>query len=120
MPEIIGSPTRIETAGNMPKVVEEYFGFINSDETRVSIAHINSSPGWLGVGQRADFDEFTIVVKGTLRIEHHGGMLDVQAGQAVRVRRHEWVRYATPDEAGAECYSVCVPAFTRATVHRDY
>lgn len=120
MPEFIGSPTQIETVGNMAKIVEEYFGLINSEDSKVSVAIVNSPAGWVGLGQRPDFEEYTVVLKGSLTVEHEGGSVEVGAGQAVRTGRHEWVRYSTPGGSGAQYVAVCVPAFTRATVHRDY
>jgi ethanolamine utilization protein EutQ (cupin superfamily) len=119
MPDFIGSPTRIETIGNLPRVVEEYFGVTNSDDTKVSIAHAHSPKGWIGLGQCPDYDEFTVVLKGTLNVEYHGGVAEVGAGQAIHCHRYEWVRYSTPGETGAEYISVCHPAHTRASVHRD-
>ena len=119
MPDLIGSPTRLETPGNVPKIVEEYFGFINTDDTKLSVAYVTSPPGWIGPGQRSDFDEFTVVLKGTLQVAHRGGQIEVNAGQAIHAHRHEWIQYSTPDASGAEYFAVCIPAFTRATVHRD-
>ena len=120
MLEFIGSPTQIETPGNVAKIVEEYFGLINSGESRVSIAHVRSPAGWEGPGQCPDFDEFTIVLRGNLQVENREGVTEVEAGKAIHNHRHQWVRYSTPKETGAEYISVCLPAFTRATVHRDF
>lgn len=119
MPTLIEKPTRIEAAGTKPKVIEEYVGRVNSGEPAVSIAHMRSPAGWAEPGQTPEFDEYTLVLKGTLRVEHRGGSIDVRAGQAVLVRRGEWVRYATPGEDGAEYVAVCLPAFSPETVHRD-
>jgi len=119
MPDYIGSPTRVETVGNRPRTVDEYFGIINTEDKKVSIAHSRSPAGWIGVGQRPEYDEFTVVIKGTLKVEYAGGSVDVQAGEAIHSYRDEWIRYSTPRENGAEYYSVCVPAHTRANVHRD-
>ena len=119
MPRLIASPTRIAAAGNQPKLIDEYIGRVNSGDPQMSIAHMRSPAGWQEPGQRPEFDEFTIVLKGTLRVEHDGGMTDVQAGQAVHTLPGEWIRYSTPHEGGAEYLAVCVPAFSPATVHRD-
>lgn len=117
MPELIAQPTRIEAAGNRPKLIDEYIGRVNSKTESTSVAHMRSPAGWIEPGQRPDFDEFTIVLKGMVRVEHERGAIDVRAGQAVITRKGEWIRYSTPD--GAEYIAVCVPAFSPATVHRD-
>ena len=119
MPTLIGQPTRIEAAGNKPKLIDEYIGRVNSRHEAVSIAHMRSPPGWVEPGQTPEFDEYTLVLAGLLRVEHSGGVLDVRAGQAVLVRGGEWVRYSTPAEGGAEYVAVCLPAFAPETVHRD-
>jgi len=120
MPTHILQPTRIEAAGNKPKLIDEYVGRVNSKTTAASVAHMRSPSGWVEPGQRPEFDEFTVVVKGTLRVESESGeTLDVQAGQAVIVHAGEWVRYSTPDPEGAEYFAVCLPAFSPETVHRD-
>jgi mannose-6-phosphate isomerase-like protein (cupin superfamily) len=119
MPTLIAKPSRIEAAGNKPKIIDEHIGRVNSNTTAVSIAHMRSPGGWLEPGQTPDFEEFTVVVKGVLRVEHRGGFLDVKAGQAIITHKGEWVRYSTPSEEGAEYYAVCVPAFSLQTVHRD-
>lgn len=119
MPTLIDKPTRIEAAGNKPKLIDEYVGRVNSQTDAVSVAHMRSPDGWVEPGQRPEFDEFTVVVKGMLRVEHEGGSLDVRAGQAVVTRKGEWVRYSTPEPEGAEYFAVCLPAFSPATVHRD-
>lgn len=117
MPQLIGSATRIPVPGN--KLIEEYVGRVNSSTDSASVAHMHSPSGWSEPGQRPDFDEFTVVLKGCLRVEHDAGTLDVRAGQAVITRKGEWVRYSTPEPEGAEYIAVCVPAFSPATVHRD-
>jgi mannose-6-phosphate isomerase-like protein (cupin superfamily) len=119
MPTLIEGPTRIEAAGNKPKRINEYVGRVNTGETAVSIAHMRSPPGWVEPGQTPQFDEYTVVLKGTLRVAYRDDTLDVQAGQAVLVRRGEWVLYSTPTEEGAEYLAVCLPAFSPETVHRD-
>lgn len=119
MPTPITSPTRIQAAGNKPKLIDEFVGRVNSKDSQVSIAHMRSPEGWEEPGQTPDFDEYTIVLKGTLRVTYDGGSLDVSAGQAIIARKGEWVRYSTPDSGGAEYIAVCVPAFSMETVHRD-
>lgn len=119
MPRLIATPTRIEAAGNKPKIIDEYVGRVNSGTSGASVAHMRSPGGWQEPGQRPEFDEFTVVLRGTLRVEHEGGVLDVNAGQAVHTASGEWVRYSTPGEEGAEYIAVCVPAFSPDTVHRD-
>lgn len=118
-PTLISKPSRVEAAGNKPKLIDEYVGRVNSATEGVSVAHMRSPGGWLERGQTPDFDEFTVVLKGTLRVEHEGGHLDVQAGQAVVAHKGEWVRYSTPGEEGAEYIAVCLPAFSLETVRRD-
>lgn len=119
MPTLIAQPTRIEAAGNKPKIIEEFIGRVNSQEGRLSIARMQSPSGWEEPGQTPEFDEFTIVLRGTLRVTHRGGELDVHAGQAVITKAGEWVRYSSPQPEGAEYLAVCLPAFSPATVHRD-
>jgi mannose-6-phosphate isomerase-like protein (cupin superfamily) len=119
MPTLIAKPTRIESAGNKPKQIDEYIGRANSKHDHVSIAHMRSPGGWIEPGQTPEFDEFTIVLKGLMRVTHHGGTLDVRAGQAVVAHRSEWVQYSTPEPEGAEYIAVCIPAFSPDTVHRD-
>ena len=119
MPTFIAQPTRIEAAGNKPKLIDEYIGRVNSATSAASIAHMRSPGGWQEPGQTPEFDEFTVVLRGTLRVEHQGGSMDVAAGQAVITHRGEWVRYSTPDADGAEYIAVCLPAFGIDTVHRD-
>jgi mannose-6-phosphate isomerase-like protein (cupin superfamily) len=119
MPTLIAQPTRIQSAGNKPKLIDEYIGRVNSKTSAASVAHMRSPQGWLEPGQTPGFDEFTIVLKGMLRVEHKGGTLDVHAGQAVVAHAGEWVRYSTPNAEGAEYIAVCLPAFSMETVHRD-
>jgi mannose-6-phosphate isomerase-like protein (cupin superfamily) len=119
MPTLIAQPTRIEAAGNKPKLIDEYIGRVNSATAALSVAHMRSPGGWVEPGQSPEFDEFTVVLKGTLRVEHADGAIDVAAGQAVIAHRGEWVRYSTPGEEGAEYLAVCLPAFSMDTVHRD-
>lgn len=119
MPELIGSPSRVEAAGTRPKRIDEYVGRVNSGEARLSVAHMRSPEGWLEPGQRPEFDEYTVVLEGCVRVESEGGALDVRAGQAVLVRGGEWVRYSTPEPGGAAYVAVCLPAFSPDTVHRD-
>jgi ethanolamine utilization protein EutQ len=117
MPRIVPAPSRIPVPGN--KLLDEYIGRVNSKDTGVSIAHMRSPSGWTEPGQTPDFDEFTIVLRGSLHVESKDGTLDVQAGQAVIARRGEWVRYSTPGPDGAEYIAVCVPAFELGAAHRD-
>jgi mannose-6-phosphate isomerase-like protein (cupin superfamily) len=119
MPELIENPSRVEAAGTKPKLIDEYVGRVNTGEARVSVAHMRSPAGWLEPGQRPDFDEYTVVLEGSLRVEHEDGELEVRAGQAVLVRGGEWVRYSTPEAGGASYVAVCLPAFSPETVHRD-
>ena len=119
MPTLISQPTRIQAAGNKPKLIDEYVGRVNSNTTAASVAHMRSPQGWVEPGQTPEFDEFTIVLKGMLRVEHKTGAIDVRAGQAVIARAGEWVRYSTPEDGGAEYIAVCLPAFSMDSVHRD-
>jgi len=119
MPTLVPAPTRIASAGNKPKLIDEYVGRVNTSTEGVSIAHMRSPGGWIEPGQRPTFDEFTVVLRGLLRVEHEAGVIDVEAGQAVIVRRGEWVRYATPGEEGAEYVAVCLPAFSLEGAQRD-
>ncbi len=119
MPEFISAPTIVAAAGNKPKVIREFFGRVNSKTDAVSIARMSSPAGWIEPGQTPDFDEYTLVLGGTLRVEHERGVFDVTAGQAVLTRAGEWVRYSTPGDEGAEYVAVCLPAFSPAAVHRD-
>ena len=119
MPTFLTQPTRIQAAGTKPKLIDEYVGRVNSQTEALSVAHMRSPQGWQEPGQTPQFDEFTIVLKGMLRVRHRGGELDVRAGQAVIAHRGEWIQYSTPDEGGAEYIAVCLPAFSPQTVHRD-
>jgi mannose-6-phosphate isomerase-like protein (cupin superfamily) len=119
MPRLIGAPTVIKAAGTKPKRIEEYAGKVNSGHDAVSVARMVSPGGWQEPGQRPEFEEITVVIRGLLRVEHAGGVVDVSAGQAVVTSPGEWVRYSTPDPEGAEYVAVCLPAFSPETVHRD-
>ena len=119
MPTLIAQPMRIESAGNLPKLIEEYVGRVNTGESQLSIARMRSPAGWSEPGQRPAFDEFTLVLAGVLRVTDEGGSVDVAAGQAVVARAGEWVQYSTPDPAGAEYVAVCLPAFSPDAVNRD-
>lgn len=118
-PTLISQPTRIQAAGNKPKLIDEYIGRVNSATSGVSVAHMRSPSGWVEPGQTPEFEEFTFVLKGVLHVEHNGGSFDVSAGQAVITHPGEWVRYSTPHPDGAEYIAVCLPAFSMETVHRD-
>lgn len=118
MPTLIQSPTRIRAGGNMPKLIDEYVGRVNSQESRLSVAHMRSPQGWVEPGQTPEFEEFTIVLRGTLHVRHKDGELDVSAGQAIITHPGEWIQYSTPTEA-TEYIAICLPAFSPETVHRD-
>ena len=117
MPTLIEKPTRIDAAGTKPKTIEEFVGRVNSKTSGVSVAHMRSPAGWLEPGQTPEFDEYTLVLQGIVRVTHKAGVLDVRPGQAVIAHRGEWVQYSTPE--GADYISVCLPAFSAETVHRD-
>ncbi len=119
MPTLISQPTVVPAAGSKPKRIEEYVGQVNSGHANVSVARMVSPEGWVEPGQRPDFEEMTVVLRGLLRVEHEGGSMDVRAGQAVITRPGEWVRYSTPEAGGAEYIAICLPAFTIDAVHRD-
>ncbi|MBX7135345.1 MAG: hypothetical protein K1X67_21965 [Fimbriimonadaceae bacterium] len=119
MPKLIESATRIEAAGNAPKLIDEYFGRVNSGDPALSIAHMRSPGGWEEPGQRPEFDEYTVVLRGLLHVESEAGVIEVKAGQAIITKAGEWIRYSTPASEGAEYIAVCLPAFSPATVHRD-
>jgi quercetin dioxygenase-like cupin family protein len=119
MPTLIAAPARIESAGSKPKIIEEFVGLINTKNDALSLAHMRSPAGWEEPGQTPDFDEYTVVLRGTLRVQHSSGQIDVAAGQAVLAHRGEWVRYSTPFPHGAEYIALCLPAFSPSTVHRD-
>ena len=119
MPTLIAAPTQIAAAGNKPKIIQEFIGRVNSKTQAVSIARMQSPAGWVEPGQAPEFDEYTLVLSGRLRVEHRGGTIDVRAGQAIITHGGEWVRYSTPDPGGAEYVAICVPAFSPEHVHRD-
>ena len=119
MADLIEKPTTVAAAGNVPKVIEEFVGRVNTGTGSVSIAHMTSPGGWSEPGQRPEFDEYTIVLRGALVVEFEGGQLTVQAGQGVHTKPGEWVRYSTPGADGAEYLAVCLPAFTPQAAHRD-
>ena len=119
MPRLIERPTVISAAGNKPKQIEEYAGRVNSGHAGVSVARMVSPEGWVEPGQRPEFEEITLVLRGVLRVEHERGSLDVRAGQAIVTHPGEWVRYSSPEPGGAEYVAVCTPAFTPQSVHRD-
>jgi mannose-6-phosphate isomerase-like protein (cupin superfamily) len=119
MPKLIASPVVIQAAGNKPKIIEEFIGRVNTNTGEVSIAKMKSPEGWIEPGQTPEFDEFTIVLKGKLRVIYKQGFIDVNAGQAVHVLKGEWVQYSSPEKDGAEYIAVCLPAFSPDTVHRD-
>jgi len=119
MPRLIAQPTRVTAAGNKPKLIDEYVGRVNSGDSQLSVAHMRSPGGWVEPGQTPEFDEYTLVLRGMLRVTFRAGMLDVRAGQAVAVARGEWVQYSTPEPEGAEYVAVCLPAFGMDVVHRD-
>jgi mannose-6-phosphate isomerase-like protein (cupin superfamily) len=119
VPQIIDSPSRVQAAGTKPKLIDEFVGRVNTGEERLSVARMQSPEGWIEPGQRPEFDAYTRVIDGALRVEHEGGADDVRAGQAVVVRAGEWVRYSTPEPGGAHYVAICLPAFSPDTVHRD-
>ena len=119
MARLIDEPTVVQSAGNKPKRIEEFVGRVNTGTDGTSVARMTSPPGWVEPGQTPEFDEYTLVFRGTLRVETRQGTLDVPAGQLVHAPRGEWVRYSTPQAGGAEYVAVCVPAFSPASVHRD-
>jgi mannose-6-phosphate isomerase-like protein (cupin superfamily) len=119
MPLLISAPKVIPAAGNKPKVIEEFIGRANSGTSAVSIARMKSPGGWIEPGQTPEFDEYTVVLRGTLRVTTRSGTIDVAAGQAIITAAGEWVQYSTPESEGAEYFAVCLPAFAPETVHRD-
>lgn len=118
MPKLIERPTRVQPAGNLPKIIDEYVGRVNNRESRLSVAHMRSPAGWVEPGQTPEFEEYTIVLRGRLRVQHKDGVLEVSAGQAIVTQPGEWIQYSTPDEA-TEYIAICLPAFSMDTVHRD-
>jgi mannose-6-phosphate isomerase-like protein (cupin superfamily) len=119
MPRLIEAPAVVAAAGTKPKRIEEFAGRVNSGHAAVSVARMISPSGWQEPGQRPEFEEITIVLRGMLRVEHEAGIVDVHAGQGIATQPGEWIRYSTPGPDGAEYVAVCVPAFSPATVHRD-
>lgn len=119
MPKLISSPTVIKAAGNKRKIIQEFFGRVNSSTEKLSIAKMTSPAGWEEPGQKPDFDEYTLVLKGMLRVETKENIFDVKAGQAIITYAGEWIKYSTPNPEGAEYVAVCLPAFSTETVHRD-
>jgi quercetin dioxygenase-like cupin family protein len=118
LPTLIEQPTRVEAVGNKPKIIDEFIGRVNTETANVSIARMHSPEGWIEPGQTPEFDEYTLVLDGTLRVTHREGYIDVKAGQAVIAHSGEWVQYSTPE--GAEYIAICLPAFSPGTVKRDY
>lgn len=119
MPTLVEKPTVIQAAGNVPKEIREFVGRVNTKTPAVSIARMTSPSGWVEPGQTPEFDEYTLVLRGMLRVSHRAGALDVHAGQAVITQRGEWVQYSSPGPEGADYVAVCVPAFCAEWVHRD-
>ena len=119
MPTLIKEPSTIRAAGNKPKIIEEYIGRVNTKTEQASIARMRSPAGWIEPGQTPEFDEYTVVLRGTLRVATKTGTIDVRGGQAIIVHAGEWVQYSSPEEGGAEYIAVCLPAFSPDTVHRD-
>jgi len=119
MPQLVNQPSVIEAAGTRPKLIEEYVGRVATGDAGLSLARMTSPEGWEEPGQRPEFDEFTLVLEGTLRVASEGGVLDVVGGQVVICRAGEWVRYSTPLPGGARYVAVCLPAFSPDSVHRD-
>jgi mannose-6-phosphate isomerase-like protein (cupin superfamily) len=119
MPRLIPAPTRVAAAGNKPKQIEEFVGRVNTGHRQLSVARMISPEGWVEPGQRPEFREVTVVLRGMLRVEHEEGVIEVSAGQAIITEPGEWVRYGTPGSGGAEYLAVCLPAFSPDAVHRD-
>jgi mannose-6-phosphate isomerase-like protein (cupin superfamily) len=119
MPMLVSGPSVIEAAGNKPKLIEEYVGRANTGTTDVSVARMKSPGGWVEPGQKPEFDEYTVVLRGALHVRTESETFEVRAGQAIITRRGEWVQYSTPGEEGAEYIAVCLPAFSMDAVHRD-
>jgi len=119
MPKLIAAPTVIEAAGNKPKLIEEFIGRVNSQTEGISVARMRSPSGWVEPGQTPEFDEYTLVLRGMLRVTSQSGTIDVAAGQAVTAERGEWVQYSTPRPEGAEYIAICLPAFAPQLVDRD-
>src|SRR5215510_7460965 len=119
MPRLISAPTVIAAAGTKPKRIEEFAGRVNSGHAQVSVARMTSPSGWEEPGQRPEFEEITVVLRGMVRVQHDGGVMDVRAGQAIVTSPREWISYSTPEPDGAEYIAICLPAFSPETVHRD-
>jgi mannose-6-phosphate isomerase-like protein (cupin superfamily) len=119
MPKLIISPTIVQCVGNIDKAASEFVGLVNTGDEEVSITRVQSPPGWVGIGQHSDYREYRLVLAGILHVEHPDGAFDMQAGQCLDAEPGEWVRYSTPGPAGADYITVCIPAFSRASVHRD-
>jgi mannose-6-phosphate isomerase-like protein (cupin superfamily) len=119
MPTLIAAPTIVEAAGNKPKIIREFIGRVNSDDAVLSVAHMHSPGGWVEPGQTPEFDEYTVVIRGTIQVKHRAGTIEVRAGQAIVTHAGEWIQYSTPDAEGAEYIAVCLPAFSPQLVHRD-
>ena len=119
MPHHIAKPTRVEAAGVPPKIIEEFIGRVNSGTTAVSIARMRSPEGWSEPAQTPEFDEYTLVLHGMLRVTHKQGAINVREGEAIIAHRGEWVQYSSPEPGGAEYIAVCIPAFSPKTVHRE-
>lgn len=119
MPILIDKASRVHAVGNKPKLIDEYIGRVNSNTNGVSVAVMESPCGWTEPGQRPEFDEFTVVLRGSLHVKHDGGEFDVNEGQALIAPAGEWIQYSTPGDDGAQYVSVCIPAFSPDTVHRD-
>jgi hypothetical protein len=119
LPRLIASPAVVPCAGNIPKVASEFVGLVNTGDAELSITRVQSPAGWVGVGQYADYREYRLVLAGLLHVDHADGAFDVEAGQGLDIEAGEWVRFTTPGPGGADYVTVCVPAFSRASVHRD-
>ena len=119
MPQFIESPSIIKAAGNKPKIIEEYFGRVNSANEKISIARMKSPEGWVEPGQTPEFDEYTLVVRGSLKVTSKNGEIILKEGQAVLIYSGEWVQYSSPEPGGAEYVAICIPAFSPDSVHRD-
>lgn len=119
MATLVQKPTVIPAEGNKPKLIEEFIGRENSRTEIVSIARMRSLSGWFEPGQTSEFEEYTLVLRGTLRVKTKLKEFDVRAGEAVIAHRGEWIQYSTPNPDGAEYIAVCVPAFSSESVHRD-
>lgn len=119
MPRLIAAPTVVPAVGTKPKIIQEFVGRVNSGDSALSVARMQSPSGWTEPGQTPEFDEFTVVLRGSLRVEYEGGVFDVAAGQAIITHKGEWIRYSTPHPDGAEYVAICLPAFSPDTVHRD-